>query len=231
MRWRAAFIAWAAALLIGSPATAAVLPQPGVGDPHLQSVMYDATEVVSLHVEPGFAVIVRLAPDERIETVTVGDAAAWQVQVNRRADAFVVKPNGFAAHTNLVVLTDQRSYSFTLSSEQAISGVQPYMVSFIYALPSEPPPVARTEPAGSYKMGGARTLWPESVRDDGRFTSMVWPADVLLPAIYAEDRKGELALINGVVRDGAYVIEGVHRKFVFVRGKSRASATREDARP
>ena len=57
------------------------------------------------------------------------------------------------------------------------------------------------------------------------------PPDVLLPAIYAEDRKGELALVNGVVRDGAYVIEGVHRKFVFVRGKSRASATREEAQP
>ena len=231
MRWRAAFIAWAAALLIGAPALAAVLPQPGVGDPHLQSVMYDATEVVSLHVEPGFAVIVRLAPDERIETVTVGDAAAWQVQVNRRADAFVVKPNGFAAHTNLVVLTDQRSYSFTLSSEPAISGVQPYLVSFVYALPSEPPPVATTEPSGSYKLAGARVLLPDSVRDDGHFTSMVWPTDVLLPAIYVEDHKGELALVNGVVRDGAYVVEGVHRKFVFVRAKTRATATREEARP
>lgn len=219
------------ALLAATPSTAAVLPQAGVGDPHLQSVVYDATEVVSLHVQPGFAVIVRLAADERIETITVGDSAAWQVQVDRRADAFTVKPNGFAAHTNLIVLTDQRSYSFTLSSEPAISGVQPYLVSFTYALPSEPAPVASTEPAGSYKLGGARALWPASVRDDGRFTSMVWPADVLLPAIYTEDRKGDLALINGTVRDGAYVIEGVHRKFVFVRGKSRATATREEARP
>lgn len=228
---RVASIAWAMALLAGAPAVAAVLPQPGIGDPHLQSVVYDATEVVSLHVQPGFAVMVRLAPDERIETITVGDAAAWQVQVDRRADAFTVKPNGYAGHTNLVVLTDQRSYSFTLSSEPAMSGVPPYLVSFTYALPAEPPPAATTEPAGSYKLSGARALWPTSVRDDGRFTSMVWPPDVLLPAIYAEDRKGELALINGAVRDGAYVIEGVHRKLVFVRGKSRASAIREEARP
>ena len=231
MRRRFSFAGIAAAILAASPAMASVLPQPGVGDPHLQSVMYDATEVVSLHIEPGFALTVRLAADERIETVTVGDAAAWQVQVDRRADTLVIKPNGFAGHTNLVVLTDQRSYTFTLSSEPAVSGVQPYVVSFIYALPIEPPPAASTEPAGSYKLAGARVLWPESVRDDGHFTSMVWPADVLLPAIYAEDRKGELALINGVVRDGAYVIEGVHRKFVFVRGKSRATATREEARP
>ena len=232
MRWWLASLGIAVATALASASVhAGVLPQPGVGDPHLQSVVYDATEVVSLHVQPGFAVTVRLGADERIETVTVGDAAAWQVQVDRRADAFVVKPNGFAAHTNLVVLTDQRTYSFTLSSEPAMSGVAPYLVSFTYALPLEPPPVASAEPAGSYKLGGARVLWPESVRDDGHFTSMTWPADVLLPAIYAEDRKGELSLINGVVRDGAYVIEGIHPRFVFVRGKSRATATREAARP
>ena len=231
MRQGIALFGMVVAAFASASATASVLPQPGVGDPHLQSVVYDATEVVSLHVQPGFAVTVRLAADERIETVTVGDAAAWQVQVDRRADAFVVKPNGFAGHTNLVVLTDQRSYSFTLSSELPMSGVQPYLVGFTYALPSEPPPTASTEPSASYKLAGTRALWPQSVRDDGHFTAMVWPLDVLLPAIYAEDRKGELALINGVVRDGAYVIEGVHQRFVFVRGKSRATATREEARP
>ena len=220
-----------AAALLSAPAAANVLPEPGPGDPHLQYVKYDATEVVSLHVVPGYAVTVRLGPDERIETVTVGDAAAWQIQVNRRADAFVVKPNGYAATTNLVVLTDQRSYSFTLSSQPVMGRAQPYLVSFFYALPPEAPVAANTEPAATYRFGGARTLWPANAHDDGHFTSFIWPADVLLPAVYAEDRKGELALVNGVMRDGAYVIDGVHRRYVLVRGKARASADREMARP
>lgn len=221
------------AMLVGlsAPASAGVLPRPGPGDPRLQSVLYDATEVVALHVQPGYAVTVRLAPDERIETVTVGDAAAWQVQVDRRADAFVVKPNGFAARTNLVVLTDQRSYTFTLTSEPPPGGMQPYLVSFTYALPPEPAPAAVTEPASNYRLTGSRALWPSNMRDDGRSTSITWPADVLLPAIYAEDRKGELAILNGRMSDGAYVIEGVHPRLVFVRGKARAVATREAARP
>lgn len=217
--------------LSAAPALAGVLPRPGPGDPRLQSVPYDATEVVALHVQPGYAVTVRLASDERIETVTVGDAAAWQVQINRRADAFVVKPNGFAARTDLVVLTDQRSYTFTLSSDPPPDGMQPYLISFTYALPPEPTPAVTTEPSASYRLSGARALLPSSVRDDGRFTSIVWPADVLLPAIYAEDRKGELAILNGRMRDGAYVIEGVHSRLVFVRGKARAVAMREEARP
>ena len=68
--------------LLAAPAQAEITPRPGEGDPHLQSVGYDPAEVVALHVTAGFALTVQFAPDERIETVTVGDPGLWTVQAN-----------------------------------------------------------------------------------------------------------------------------------------------------
>ena len=56
------------------PAHAQVRPQPGSGDPRIQSVMYDADQVVQLQVPTGYELTVEFAPDERIENVAVGDS-------------------------------------------------------------------------------------------------------------------------------------------------------------
>lgn len=214
-------------LLLAAPAVAEVTPRAGEGDPHLQSVGYDPAEVVALHVTAGFALTVQFAPDERIETVTVGDGNAWTVQASKRADRLVVKPNGLPSPTNMTVFTDQRTYNFTLYGTPPGFGVQPYLVSFTY--PAVPAPVASAAAetgAGSYRLGGAKALWPLAISDDGRFTTIRWADDAALPAVYAESAPHSRALVNGVMKDGAYVIEGVYPRLVFVLGKAKAMAQR-----
>jgi len=66
----------AIAAAIAIPAMAQVRPQPGGGDPRIQTVMYDADQVVSLQVPGGYELKVEFAPDERIENVAVGDSGA-----------------------------------------------------------------------------------------------------------------------------------------------------------
>lgn len=217
------------ACALAAPAWAEVTPQPGPGDPHLQYVHYDPTEVVALHAANGYAVTVQFSPEERIETVTLGDTSGWAVQVNRRADHLVVKPVSPQYPTNLTVITDQRAYNFTLYSAVPGVGVQPYLVCFTYAQPPQdqtaPTPVTR----GTYRLRGARALWPLELVDDGAFTRIRWSSAGPQPAVYRDDGKRGLALVNGVMKDGVYVIEGVAQHLVFVLGRAKASADRQTA--
>ena len=51
-----------------------------------------ADQVVPLEVAPGYQLMLEFAPDERIESVAVGDSGAWQVTPNRSGDRVFVKP-------------------------------------------------------------------------------------------------------------------------------------------
>lgn len=218
--------------LPGVPLRAEITPHAGEGDPHIQSVAYDPQQVVGLHVAGGYAVTLVFAPDERIETVTLGDSAGWQVTVDHRADHLVVKPLGNPPPTNLTVMSDQRSYNFTLYGAGPGEGVQPYLVSFTYPAPPAEPVLAEAAPAaGTYTLRGDRTIWPATMSDDGAATSIHWATDQTIPAVYLQDQRGNLALVNGLMEHGIYRIEGVHPRLVFVLGKARATASRVTARP
>lgn len=205
---------------------AEIMPHALSGDPHIQSVTYDPQNVVSLHVASGYATTIQFSSDERIETVTVGNSASWAVQVNHRADHLVVKPISFPSTTNLTVLTDQRTYNFTLYGGMSDGGVAPYMLSFTY--PAPPVETANTLPpsASHYRLHGDRALWPASIRDDGKNTTIVWSADTTLPAVYRQDVNDQHALVNQVSSGGAYVIEGVYDHLIFIRGHAKARADR-----
>ena len=66
-----------------------------------------------------------------------------------------------------------------------------------------------------------------SMSDDGVFTSIVWPPDVPMPAVYAIGESGASALVNGQVRGGAYVIEGTSSRYCFRRGTEQTCARRK----
>jgi type IV secretion system protein VirB9 len=215
-----------------APLHAEITPHAGEGDPHIQSVAYDPQQVVGLHVAGGYAVTLVFAPDERIETVTLGDSAGWQVAVDHRADHLVVKPLGNPPPTNLTVISDQRSYNFTLYGAGSGEGVQPYLVSFTYpAPPAEPVLTEAAARPGHYKLRGEQAIWPASMSDDGTATAIRWAADQTIPAVYLQDERGHLALVNGLMEGGVDRIEGVHRRLVFVLGRARATASRVDTRP
>lgn len=214
--------------LLANPVAAEVVPTPGLADPRIQSVAYDPDEVVALRLAEGYAVTIRFSADERIELVTLGDPGAWQTQVSRRADALVVKPSPGAQPTNLTVITDQRSYAFTLSESGGAALMQPYVLNFVYPTVAQGTSQAVPEKPVRYELRGDRSLWPESISDDGQFTFLRWADDAALPAVYREDPQGQLALVNGLMRDGVFVLEGVPSRLVFIQGKARAMALRKD---
>ena len=223
--WAALILALFGQSLFAPAALAEMMPLAGPGDPHIQSVAYDPQEVVALHVAPGYALTVLFSPDERIETATLGDAGAWQVTVNHAADRLVVKPLHVGAPTNLTVISDQRTYNFSLYGFSGAAQVQAYTVSFTYPPPPAPPPATEPLPPGRYKLHGDRALWPMAMSDNGEVTEIRWGAQMPFPAVYRDDGDG-MALVNGVMLGGVYRVEGVHKQLIFLAGNARASARR-----
>jgi type IV secretion system protein VirB9 len=220
-----AFILLAAiAVAIALPAMAQVRPQPGTGDPRIQTVMYDADQVVSLQVASGYELTVEFAPDERIENVAIGDSGAWQVTPNKRGDRLFLKPLQ-GVTTNMTVVTDARSYVFELSPGSA--GGAPYVVRFRYPPPS-PPANGGAAPVGPgrYKLAGSNDVRPDAISDDGSKTFILWRDSQTLPAVFVIDRDGKETLADGAMRDGRYVLDSVNNKLVFRLDKKMATAAR-----
>lgn len=206
------------------PAMAQMRPQPGGGDPRIQTVMYDADQVVSLQVATGYELTVEFAPDERVENVAVGDSGAWQVTPNKRGDRLFLKPLQ-GVTTNMTVVTDARTYVFELSPGSA--GGAPFVVRFRY--PQPPPPAysgAAAVGPGRYKLAGSNDVRPDAISDDGAKTYIMWRESQTLPAVFVIDREGKETLADGAMRDGRYVLDSINNKLVFRLDKKMASATR-----
>ncbi len=215
-----------AGLLSGS-ATAQVHPQPGGGDPRIQSVDYRPDQVVLVEVAPGYQVTIELAPDETVQSAAVGDSTSWQVSANKAGNRLFVKPLQANVTTNLTVFTDVRSYAFDLSGASG-GGATPYTIRFRYASAPLYAPTPPQMPARErlYKLSGARALRPTGIHDDGIHTYIEWAPDVPLPATYTIDEAGREVLANGNMRGGIYVLDTVAGQLVFRIDKETARADR-----
>ena len=216
-------------LLLTQPVMAQVRPQPGTGDPRLQTVPYDPDQVFQLSVAPGYQLMVGLAAGERIETIAVGDSAAWQVTPSKRGDHLFVKNVQASTTTNMTVVTDARIYNFELLPGSGYSGDTAYSVRFTY------PTVAALElpPAQSgayrYRIRGARAIRPSAVYIQGNMTAIEWPKTSPLPAIFAVE-DGQETLINGEMREGRYIVAGAPRLLIFRLDRQIAQAERVQER-
>lgn len=220
-------------LLCAQTAFAQVRPQSGTGDPRLQSVEYRGEQIVTLDLAAGYQMSLEFAPDETIESVAIGDSGAWQVSPTKRGNYLFLKLLAAGVSTNMTVVTDTRTYLFDLQPLPGPSPAMAYTVRFTY-----PKQVQGADPAAPaqavvetlYRLSGHRKLRPEAISDDGTTTYIKWPTDVALPAVYALDEAGRETLVNGMMRDGLYVIDAVSARLVFRIDARSARATRKPLR-
>lgn len=226
------------ALLVAAPALAQVQPLPGDGDPRLQQVDYSPGQIVQLRGAPGYELMIELSPDEQVQNVALGDSSAWQVSVNKSGDRLFLKPTQADAATNMTVVTSVRVYNFDLAALAWPAPDMPYTIQFRYPPPK--PLVADSQYVdvsaisrrlSRYRVGGDRQLWPTSVGDDGQHTYTIWPKTAAIPAVYAPDRSGNEALVNGMMgTDDVYVVDGVPQMLTFRIDRSVAWAKRINPR-
>lgn len=225
-------------MIFASPAAAQVQPQLGTGDPHLQTVDYAEGQVVQLRGAPGYQLMVVLSPDEQVQSVALGDNAAWQVSVNKSGDRLFIKPAQSDASTNMTVVTSVRVYTFDLLAAGGVTADMPYSVQFRYPAPRAEVPdgqyvdvSAASRRLSRYRVSGDRTLWPTAVTDDGQRTYIIWPKGAAIPAVYAPDRLGNDALVNGMMgTDDIYVVDGAPQRLTFRIDQQVARAVRINPR-
>lgn len=217
------------ALATAGPSLAQYRPQPSSGDSRLQTVEYRNNQVVTLEVAPGYQLSVEFAPDEKIESVGLGDSTAWMVSPTKRGNHLFIKAAQSGVSTNMTVVTDIRTYAFDLHPLPGPSATMAYTVRFSYPAP----PGTRVQAGEAatvtdtlYRVKGDKKLRPSAISDDGIKTYIEWPANVAMPAIYAVNDQGRESLVNGVVQDEMFVVDGVSQQLVFRIDKRVARATR-----
>ena len=214
--------------LLSAPAisSAGEAPRPGYVDPRVQTVRYDAEQVVLLRGVLGYQMMLEFAPDERLESVSIGDSLGWQVTPNRRANVLFLKPIDRTS-TNMNVVTSLRRYAFDLrvAGKSAATSGLPYVVRFRYPAPAvaiqelappDPPPEIVNS---AYSIAGASETAPAQVFDDGRRTYFAWPPQAATPAIFAVTADGTEGLVNSGVRGGYTVVDQLAGRFVLRNGK------------
>ncbi|WP_332789788.1 TrbG/VirB9 family P-type conjugative transfer protein [Sphingomonas sp. GB1N7] len=205
---------------------------PGPGDPRIQTIAYDANQVVQLQAASGYQLTVEFG-GERIENVAIGDSASWQVTPNKRGDHLFIKALANGVTTNMTVVTDARTYAFELSPLYGPLPNMAYTVRFTYpsaAVVTLAKPVIGEPEVGRYRLHGMRAIRPIAIDDDGAKTYIAFAPDRPLPAIFAIDALGRETLVDGAMRGEHYVLDSVRERLIFRLDKATASATRVRAK-
>ncbi|HVF82552.1 MAG TPA: TrbG/VirB9 family P-type conjugative transfer protein [Sphingomicrobium sp.] len=210
------------ALLAVATTLAQVAPQMQPIDPRVQLVSYDPNHVVPIGVGIGFASVIELGEDERVENIIVGNSAVWQVTVNRQGDRVVVKPLTEAIPTNMIVLTGSRRYLFMLYPG---AGDQfPFVTQFSY--PSIAEQQSEEVAVSTYRFRGDRSLFPITMYIEGENTVVTWSKQTALPAVFALQGRSKERLVNGRMVGDNFVIEGTADRYRFRFGDAAATAIR-----
>ncbi|MRD49392.1 conjugal transfer protein TrbG [Caenimonas koreensis DSM 17982] len=186
-------------------------------DPRIRTEIYDKTQVYNVHTMIGRATLIQLEDDESLaispaSVLGIGDADAWNLGV--RGNNIVLKPSQKMPHTNVVLVTNKRTYSFELLATPK-EATPTYILRFRY--PDSEAAKAAAEAAAEAKRaqitaaakaekvvvnadyvwrGDNEMLKPTAAYDDGRSTRLVYDHGGELPVFFKVLPDGSESLLN-----------------------------------
>ncbi len=220
-------------LLGATSAYPEALPRPGRTDARVRDVTYNRDNVTAIDATYGTSTMIELQPDEKIETLALGDSLAWKVEPNHKGDIIFVKPVDKQALSNLNVVTDKRIYSFLLRSNTRPPVQQIYAVRFRFpdddasakllaaakeraAYPNlKGLNIANANSDYGYK--GASANKPVAVFDDGTKTWFRFEGET--PAIYIVDGDRNESLVNFRTEGPFVVVDKVSPQWTLRNGQ------------
>lgn len=201
--------------------------------PDVQSFV-DATQIYDfapgalyeLYAAPEFLSTILLEEGESLQTTAAGDTMRWMVEAVPAAGGetgrtlVLVKPTRANIRTNIVIVTDRRTYLIeAIAIDNAQGRPQTYSAQIAWRYSDEgpgafaSPSVALDALNLDYRievLRGRRPVWtPERVFDDGRRTFIEFPEAVLTaetPPLFVQGPEG-LELVNYRVVGSRYVVD------------------------
>lgn len=199
-------------------------------DSRIHVVMYSPDEVFKFTGHYTYQSSIIFAPDEEIQTVSMGDSTPWLI--TPAGNRMFLKPVEQDAQTNMTVLTNKRSYLFELHAREAESIDDPQLIwvlRFIY--PTESTSLARLDPAPdpkqegmenfnfNYTLRGSNVIAPIKIYDDGEFTYFQFRnKNAEIPAFYMVDAANNESIVNYRTRGDFIVVERVSSRFTLRQG-------------
>lgn len=203
--------------------------QAFAGDTRIQREVYDSERVYVINTKVGRTTLVQLEDDEALtisksSVLGMGDASAWDLSV--RGNNIVFKQAQVNPDTNMIIVTNKRTYSFDLKT--AKKDTEPtYILKFTYpdteALKAAKEAdkallIAKLAEAAKNDVrvlnteyvwrGDNELLKPTAAWDDGRFTRLMYDHAGVLPVFFKVMPDGSEARINSNIdtEDGRVVI-------------------------
>lgn len=251
MKRLATLIALGAATSLSVQAQSPQSPVPVVGEARMVTFDYDDDRIYRVLVRPRNTTQLKLAADERVTYVSAGDASSFNITVPSSKAFVEVKPKWDHVTTNLLVVTNRRSYHVELQS--TAEGRKWYTrVAWQYANaavldqtqprgddPAAPvsvdalPGVAVDRLFFGYAVDGDAPFRPQQVFDDGTHTYVRLPDDLQeLPALFVRTPDSDdIALVNYSVNTPYLVVPRTMDKFILKLGKREVEVTRQTPKP
>lgn len=212
-----AFVALLSSLYT-TPLQALETPSYSRYDHRIRYVNYNVADVVQVETVLGVATHIILEEGEQYITHAFGDSDAYAFAQKGRH--VFIKPRAERANTNLIIVTDRRSYKFRLKF-RGDRAEATYELAFQY-------PDAKREDRRqaavergfnqgvkaynlNYTMSGDRDIAPINAWDNGRVTYFKFSANTDMPSIYVVDAEGNESLIPRTVVGSANDIIVVHK--------------------
>lgn len=192
-------------LLSGSiaPALALDMPKHSKYDARIKYVRYNSADVVQMDTVVGVATHIIFEDDEYYVTHAFGDSAAYEFSYER--NHVFLKPKAVGANTNLIIVTNKRSYNFRLSLREVDRAGATYQIGFSY-----PDTIAKNRREAyekkalersfnqsvkgynlAYTMSGHTAIAPVNAWDNGRFTYLKFAPNTDLPTVYMINNDGK----------------------------------------
>lgn len=206
---------------VATPTSAATFANGSSFDERMQTVMYNPDDVVKVRIKPGTVSVVQVSSEEKVISVALGDPDAWSVSPKGYSVFFRPK-TADNPDTNVIIVTDKRSYPLYLTSVKANPT---FILRYEYPKPkpilfdnNKIPCTDGGAVNGRYQVQGDESIKPSKIWDDGRFTCFTWTNSKTMPVVYRVDADGNENLVNFSMDKNIMVIHDVSPSFILRNG-------------